>query len=43
MDQPVASGSSSRLARLEALGARGAAAPAQSDGVIALQVVPYRP
>lgn len=43
VDQTVASGSSSRLARLEALGARGAAAPAQTDGVIALQVVPYRP
>lgn len=53
-DQSLASSSSSRLARLEALRsssprslARGAASPdltpAQSEGVIALQVVPYSP
>jgi hypothetical protein len=53
-DQPLASSSSSRLARLEALRAgsprslgRGADSPeltpGQTDGVIALQVVPYSP
>ena len=53
-DQPLASSSSSRLARLEALRAgsprstgRGTDSteltPGQTDGVIALQVVPYRP
>ena len=53
-DQPLASSSSSRLARLEALRAggprsfaRGADAPdpalGQTDGVIALQGVPYSP
>ncbi|MFM7287077.1 MAG: DUF3747 domain-containing protein [Cyanobium sp.] len=53
-DQPLASSSSSRLAQLEALRAgsprstgRGTDSteltPGQTDGVIALQVVPYRP
>jgi len=48
--QPVGSGTSSRMARLEALMARsprslaqGAATSEGNDGVIALQVVPYRP
>jgi len=53
-DQPVASSSSSRPARLEALRAGGPRSlgqgaespelsPGQTDGVIALQVVPYNP
>lgn len=49
-DQALASSSSSRLARLEALRLGGSrpsgqetAAPDRTDGVIALQVVPYRP